>query len=70
MTDPLIESLVRAVDAQPDDMPLRRHLASLLLAAGRPAEALTHAARALSVDPADAEALVLLQRATGALAGP
>ena len=39
MTDPLIGSLLRAVEASPQDVPLRLHLAALLLDAGRGAEA-------------------------------
>jgi len=35
MTDPLIGSLLRAVEASPQDVPLRLHLAALLLDAGR-----------------------------------
>ena len=37
--DPLLESLRRAVAAQPDDVPLRLHLAGLLVAAGLSDEA-------------------------------
>lgn len=61
--DPLIDSLSRAVDAAPDDVRLRVHLAELLVAAGRQAEAVTHCAVALQHDPADAPARELMTRA-------
>jgi thioredoxin-like negative regulator of GroEL len=52
VTDPsLIESLQAAVAARPDDLPLRLHLAQLLLAAGRQADAVTQAAQVLARDP-------------------
>ena len=47
MTDPLIESLTRAVEATPYDVRLRTHLAELLVEADRNAEAVTHCAVAL-----------------------
>lgn len=52
----LIASLEAAVVGNPGDVPLRVHLAGLLLAAGRTAEAVDHARRALAADPANAEA--------------
>jgi SpoVK/Ycf46/Vps4 family AAA+-type ATPase len=61
--DALISSLSAAVDASPQDVPLRVHLASLLLAAGRNDEALRHAAAALSLDPASEAAREVLQNA-------
>ena len=55
------ESVVRALEvavaAAPHDVGLRVHLATLLLAAARPAEALEHAAHALSLQPAHLGAL-------------
>ncbi|WP_328516857.1 tetratricopeptide repeat protein, partial [Pseudonocardia lacus] len=68
--DPLLTSLLAAVDAAPDDVPLRVHVAELLLARGRGAEALQHCSRALTLAPGDAAALALLQRVTAALAAP
>jgi SpoVK/Ycf46/Vps4 family AAA+-type ATPase len=62
---PLIESLTAAVSASPDDVPLRLHLAQLLLEEGDTAEALRHIAAALERDPASLAARHLLQRATG-----
>lgn len=74
MTDPLIESLARAVDAAPEDLPLRLHLIELLLAAGRRDEAVRHCANALQRSPGDAHALRLMARAISAggdgVAGP
>jgi SpoVK/Ycf46/Vps4 family AAA+-type ATPase len=68
--DPLLASLLAAVEAAPDDVPLRLHVAELLLERGRGAEALAHCGRALTVAPADPAAIALLQRVTAALAGP
>ncbi|MEU7933266.1 ATP-binding protein [Micromonospora echinofusca] len=65
--DPLIESLSAALDARPDDLPLRLHLAALLLDAGRAGEAIAQVGQALARDPGSAEAQALMQRA---LAGP
>ena len=56
MSDALIESLVAAVDARPDDLPLRLHLAEMLLGAGRAGEAIGHAAQVLAREPANATA--------------
>src|SRR5690242_20137651 len=68
MTDPpLIASLRAAVDARPDDLPLRLHLAELLLDAGRPGEAVGQLAIALQQQPDDAAARELMTRA---IAGP
>ena len=68
--DPLLTSLLAAVAAAPDDVPLRLHVAELLAGRGRPAEALIHCTRALGRDPTDPAALALLQRLTATLAGP
>ncbi|MEH0974929.1 ATP-binding protein [Micromonospora sp. CPCC 205546] len=65
--DPLIESLSAALDARPDDLPLRLHLAGLLLDAGRAGEAIAQVGQALARDPGNAQAQALMQRA---LAGP
>ncbi|ARU51248.1 hypothetical protein CBR64_06825 [Cellulosimicrobium cellulans] len=72
MSDALA-ALAAAVAAAPSSAPLRVHYASLLLAAGRPVEALEQASAALRIDPADGEALRLVQdsavaAATGARA--
>ncbi|MEU4221717.1 tetratricopeptide repeat protein, partial [Actinoplanes sp. NPDC026623] len=52
MSDTLIDSLTAAVASRPDDLPLRLHLAELLLAAGRHGEAIGHAAQILAREPA------------------
>jgi SpoVK/Ycf46/Vps4 family AAA+-type ATPase len=68
--DVLLTSLLSAVDAAPDDVPLRLHVAGLLAERGRPAEALQHCSQALARDPGNAEALALLQRITATMAAP
>ncbi|MEU4561133.1 AAA family ATPase [Actinoplanes sp. NPDC023936] len=65
MSDPLIDSLTAAVQARPDDLPLRLHLAELLVAAGRGAEAIGHAAQVLAREPGNATAQQLMGRALG-----
>ncbi len=65
MTEPLIASLQAALQARPDDLPLRLHLAELLLANGNTAEAISHAARALQQDPSNEAAKALMGRALG-----
>ena len=62
---PLIDSLRKAVEAAPQDVPLRLHLAGLLLGAGATAEAISHLAMVLAADPTCAEALDLMHRAVG-----
>jgi AAA+ superfamily predicted ATPase len=68
--DPLLTSLLAAVAAAPDDVPLRLHVAELLAGRGRTAEALQHCTHALGRDAANPAALALLRRLTTALAGP
>ncbi len=68
--DVLLTSLLTAVEAAPDDVPLRLHVAGLLSEHGRPAEALQHCSQALARDPGNAGALALLQRITAAMATP
>jgi SpoVK/Ycf46/Vps4 family AAA+-type ATPase len=70
MTDPLLTSLLAAVEAAPADVPLRLHVAELLLSRDRAAEALQHTSTALSHAPGDPAALALLQKVTKALADP
>ena len=67
---PLIASLRRAVEAAPADVPLRLHLAELLLGADRAAEAVPHLGVALGQEPTSAQALELMRRALGAPAAP
>ena len=64
--DPLITSLRAAVEARPDGVPLRVHLAGVLLGAGRTDEAVQHAAVALATEPGNTAARDLLGRALGA----
>ena len=59
-----------AVDAAPDDVPLRVHLAQLLDAAGHRDEAVRHAGEVLSRDPGNADARALIAGLTSAEPGP
>ena len=61
----LIESLTAAVAGRPDDVPLRLHLAGLLLDAGRQKEAISHAAQALQHAPDSVAARELMAKAIG-----
>jgi AAA+ superfamily predicted ATPase len=65
MSDALINSLVAAVEARPDDLTLRLHLAELLVAAGRGPEAIGHAAQILAREPGHEVARQLMARALG-----
>ena len=67
MSNPLIESLTRAVEAAPGDVPLRLHLAELLVAAGQQDAAITQCAVALQHEPGNVAARALMGRA---MAGP
>ncbi|WP_433293340.1 AAA family ATPase [Actinoplanes sp. CA-030573] len=62
---PLIDSLTAAVQARPDDLPLRLHLAELLVDAGRGPEAIGHAAQVLAREPGNATAQRLMTSALG-----
>ncbi|WP_430785698.1 AAA family ATPase [Actinoplanes sp. G11-F43] len=68
MSDALINSLAAAVEARPDDPTLRLHLAELLVAAGRGAEAIGHAAQVLAREPGNTAAQHLMGRALGGAA--
>jgi SpoVK/Ycf46/Vps4 family AAA+-type ATPase len=63
MTDALIESLLRAIAATPGDLPLRLHVAELLVTAGRKDEAVTQLAAVLAAEPGNAAARSLMVRA-------
>ncbi|MBT2368855.1 ATP-binding protein [Streptomyces sp. ISL-10] len=67
---PLIQSLRTAVAAAPEDVPLRLHLAELLLAAGLHDAAVTEAAAALQHAPGDGAARKLMMRAMENPAAP
>jgi AAA+ superfamily predicted ATPase len=58
----VLASLRKAVEAMPDDVPLRVHLATLLLQAGQRDEAIRHVGAVLQRDPGNGEALALLQQ--------
>lgn len=60
MSDSVISRLATAVDASPDDVPLRLKLASLLLETGRTGEALAHIGAAIVRDPASGSPSALL----------
>ncbi|KUN08222.1 AAA family ATPase [Streptomyces yokosukanensis] len=62
---PLIQSLRTAVAAAPADVPLRLHLAELLLGAGQSEAAVSEVAVALQHAPGDAQARQLMSRAMG-----
>jgi len=66
----VLASLRKAVEAMPDDVPLRVHLATLLLQAGQRDEAIRHVGAVLQRDPGNAEALALLQQPSGASPSP
>ena len=59
-SEPLLDSLRSAVTAMPDDVPLRLHLAALLLRAGQRDEAVRHLGAVLQREPGNGEALALL----------
>ncbi|MCR6486060.1 ATP-binding protein [Amycolatopsis sp. OK19-0408] len=61
--DPLLDSLRAAVSAAPGDVPLRLHLAGLLLERGGRDEAVAHLGALLGQDPGNAEAAQLMARA-------
>ena len=68
--DAVIRELAAAVERTPDAVDLRLHLAELLAANGRYAEALSHCSAVLTQDSANAKALALLQRCSTALSAP
>jgi AAA+ superfamily predicted ATPase len=57
----VLDSLRKAVEALPDDVPLRLHLATMLLQAGQRDEAVRQLGAVLQRDPGNAQALGLLQ---------
>ena len=56
----LVASLKRAIDAMPDDVELRLHLATLLIEGGRREEGIREVGIILQADPANAGALALI----------
>jgi SpoVK/Ycf46/Vps4 family AAA+-type ATPase len=65
--DPLLSSLLAAVAASPDDVPLRLHVAGVLLDRGSAARAVEHCSAVLQRDGSNREAIALLARASQAL---
>lgn len=63
MSSSLIESLIAAVEARPEDLPLRLHLSELLIGADRQSEAVSQLAIVLQQDPGNAQAQALMKRA-------
>ncbi len=59
-SDPLLASLRAAVEAAPEDLALRMHLAQLLAADGDRGDAVRHAAYVLQRDPENASATALI----------
>jgi len=57
----VLDSLRKAVEAMPDDVPLRVHLATMLMSAGLRDEAVRQAGAVLQREPGNAAALALLQ---------
>jgi SpoVK/Ycf46/Vps4 family AAA+-type ATPase len=63
----LLAGLRAAVEAVPDNLALRLHVAAVLLEAERPAESLEHSSAVLALEPGLREAVELAGRATAAL---
>jgi SpoVK/Ycf46/Vps4 family AAA+-type ATPase len=57
----MLDSLRKAVEAMPDDVPLRAHLATMLMSAGLRDEAVRQAGAVLQREPGNEAALALLQ---------
>ena len=57
----VLDSLRKAVDAMPDDVPLRLHLATMLLRGGQHDEAIRQLGAVLQRDPGNVQALGLLR---------
>ena len=66
---PLLDSMRKAVEAMPDDVPLRVHLATMLMGAGLRDEAVRQVGAILQREPGNTVALALLQ-APAPSAGP
>ncbi len=66
-TDSVIQTLLEALERNPDDVGIRLHIADLMLAAGDFENAAEHYARVLQADPANLAALKGAADATGQL---
>lgn len=64
-----VSSVLAALQARPDDVPLRVHAAEMLLDCGQAAIALEHCSRALQQEPGNALAMTLMQRVAAQLGG-
>ena len=69
-SDPLLDSLRNAVAAMPDDVPLRLHLATMLLRAGHRDEAVRHLGAVLQREPGNTEAMRMLTSPAGVVGPP
>src|SRR5215472_3774224 len=66
--DPVVlAAMVKALEADPDSIPLRLHLAELLLDGGAESAAMDHTLNVLNRDPTNVEAIQLAARAADAL---
>ena len=70
MTNPLIDSLTAVVSDRPGDVPLRLHLAELLIADGRGADAVPHLGVVLASEPTSERAAALMRSALGVPEAP
>ena len=70
MTDPLIDSLTAVVSDRPGDVPLRLHLAELLIADGRGTDAVPHLGIVLASEPTNERAAALMRSALGVPEAP
>ena len=70
MTNPLIDSLTAVVSDRPGDVPLRLHLAELLIADGRGADAVPHLGVVLASEPTNERVAALMRSALGVPEAP
>ena len=68
--DPLVNSMRAALEANPDDVPMRLHLSRLLFDAGQASEALGEATEVLRRSPGNVDALTLISTVALALRDP
>jgi AAA+ superfamily predicted ATPase len=66
----VIAALTSALESSPDDLPLRVHLARVLIDADEPQAALEHVELVLRTAPADASALAIAAQASESLGAP
>ena len=63
----VLAALVKALEADPDSIPLRLHLAELLIEGGGESSAMDHILQVLNRDPTNVQAITLAVRAADAL---